>query len=67
MEEPAICCRFKVAELCGETLAKRVFADRRVELHLKKQLSVVDAAAAKKLFSELQCKVAQDRLDPTYR
>lgn len=54
--------RFKVAELHADTLAKRTFVDRCIELHLKKELSAVDAAAAKMLCSELQCKVVDECL-----
>ena len=54
--------RFKLAELQAEVLAKRVFVDRCIELHLKKQLSAVDAAAAKMLCTELQCKTVDDCL-----
>jgi len=54
--------RFKVAELHAETLAKRVFVDRCIELHLRKQLSAVDAAAAKMLCTELQCKLVDECL-----
>jgi acyl-CoA dehydrogenase len=54
--------RFKLAELHGEILAKRVFVDRCVELLLNKQLSAVDAAAAKMLCTELQCKVVDECL-----
>jgi alkylation response protein AidB-like acyl-CoA dehydrogenase len=52
--------RFKLAECYGEILAKRVFVDRCVELLLKKQLSAVDAAAAKMVCTELQCKVVDE-------
>jgi acyl-CoA dehydrogenase len=54
--------RFKVAELHAETLAKRTFVDRCIELHLRKELSAVDAAAAKMLCTELQCKVVDECL-----
>jgi alkylation response protein AidB-like acyl-CoA dehydrogenase len=54
--------RFKVAELHADTLAKRVFVDRCIELHLRKELTAVDAAAAKLLCSELQCKVVDECL-----
>ena len=48
--------RFKLAELSAEILAKRVFVDRCIELLLEKKLDAVDAAAAKMLCTELQCK-----------
>jgi acyl-CoA dehydrogenase len=54
--------RFKLAELSAEVLAKRVFVDRCIELHLQKQLNAVDAAAAKMLCTELQCKLVDDCL-----
>jgi alkylation response protein AidB-like acyl-CoA dehydrogenase len=54
--------RFKVAELYSDALSKRVFIDRCIELHLKKQLSAVDAASAKMLATELQCKVVDECL-----
>ena len=54
--------RFKLAELHAETLAKRVFVDRCIELHLQKKLSSVDAAAAKMLAGELQVKVVDECL-----
>jgi acyl-CoA dehydrogenase len=54
--------RFKIAELHAETLAKRVFVDRCIGLHLKKQLSAVDAAAAKLLCTELQCRAVDECL-----
>ena len=54
--------RFKLAELHAETLAKRVFVDRCIGLHLAKQLSAVDAAAAKMLCTELQCRAVDDCL-----
>jgi acyl-CoA dehydrogenase len=54
--------RFKLAELHAETIAKRVFVDRCIELHLKKELSAQDAAAAKMLCTELQCKTVDECL-----
>jgi acyl-CoA dehydrogenase len=54
--------RFKLAELHAQTLAMRTFVDRCIELHLKKELTAVDAAAAKMLCSELQCKVVDECL-----
>ncbi len=54
--------RFKIAELHSDTLAKRVFVDRCIELHLQKKLSATDAAAAKMLATELQCKVVDECL-----
>lgn len=54
--------RFKIAELHAEVLAKRVFVDRLIELHLKKELSATDAAAAKMLCTELQCRTVDECL-----
>jgi alkylation response protein AidB-like acyl-CoA dehydrogenase len=54
--------RFKLAELHAEVIAKRTFVDRCIELVLKKELSATDAAAAKMLCTELQCKVVDDCL-----
>jgi acyl-CoA dehydrogenase len=54
--------RFKIAELHAEVLAKRVFVDRCVALHLEKKLSSTDAAAAKMLCTELQCKAVDECL-----
>jgi len=54
--------RFKLAEMYADTLAKRVFVDRCIALLLKKELSAVDAAAAKLLCTELQCKVVDECL-----
>jgi alkylation response protein AidB-like acyl-CoA dehydrogenase len=54
--------RFKIAELHAEALAKRVFVDRCIELHLQKKLDPVSAAAAKMLCAELQCKAVDECL-----
>jgi alkylation response protein AidB-like acyl-CoA dehydrogenase len=54
--------RFKLAELHAETLAQRVFVDRCIALHLNKALSPVDAAAAKMLCTELQCRAVDECL-----
>jgi len=54
--------RFKLAELHAECLAKRVFVDRCIELHLKRKLSATDAAAAKLLCTELQCRAVDECL-----
>src|SRR5579859_1470658 len=54
--------RFKIAELHAETLSKRVFVDRCIALHMQKQLSAVDAAAAKMLCTELQCRAVDECL-----
>ena len=54
--------RFKIAELHADVIAKRVFVDRCIELLMQKQLSAVDAAAAKMLCTELQCKAVDECL-----
>jgi alkylation response protein AidB-like acyl-CoA dehydrogenase len=54
--------RFKLAELSAEILAKRVFVDRCIELLLEKKLDAVDAAAAKMLSTELQCRTVDECL-----
>lgn len=54
--------RFKLAELHAEALAKRCLVDRCIELHLHKELSAIDAAAAKMLCTELQCKMVDECL-----
>jgi alkylation response protein AidB-like acyl-CoA dehydrogenase len=54
--------RFKLAELHAQALAMRTFVDRCIELLLKKELDAVDAAAAKLLCTELQCKVVDECL-----
>ena len=54
--------RFKLAEMHAQALAMRSFVDRCIELLLDKQLDAVDAAAAKLLCTELQCKVVDECL-----
>jgi len=54
--------RFKIAELHADTVAKRVFVDRCIALLLEKKLTAVDAAAAKMLCTELQCRVVDECL-----
>ncbi len=49
--------RFQLAELHAEVLAQRVFVDRCIELHLKRELDATDAAAAKLVTTELQGRV----------
>jgi acyl-CoA dehydrogenase len=49
--------RFKLAEMRAEILAQRVFLDRCMELHLKQDLSAVDAAMLKLTTAELQGRV----------
>lgn len=50
--------KYKIAELATEVEMGRVFADRCVELHDKKQLDGATASMAKYSLTELQCKVA---------
>jgi acyl-CoA dehydrogenase len=49
--------RFKLAEMRAEILGQRVFLDRCIELHLKHELSAVDAAMLKLTTAELQGRV----------
>jgi alkylation response protein AidB-like acyl-CoA dehydrogenase len=54
--------KFKIAELTAQTQALRVFVDRCVELAVEKKLDSTEAAMAKMLAGELQCKVADECL-----
>lgn len=54
--------RFKVAEMAAQVQAARVFVDRCIELALEGKLDSTDAAMAKMLASELQCKVVDECL-----
>lgn len=54
--------RFKMAELQTQVQATRVFVDRCLELVLEDQLDSVDAAMAKMLATELQCRVVDECL-----
>jgi acyl-CoA dehydrogenase len=49
--------RFKLAEMRADILAQRVFTDRCIELHLKQELTAVDAAMLKLTTVELQGRV----------
>lgn len=49
--------RFKLAEMRADTLSQRVFVDRCIELHLKRELTAVDAAMLKLTTTELQGRV----------
>jgi acyl-CoA dehydrogenase len=49
--------QFKLAELATRVEAGRVYVDRCLELHLKKELDVPTAAAAKYFITELQFEV----------
>jgi acyl-CoA dehydrogenase len=54
--------RFKIAELHAAAVGLRVFVDRCIDLNLKRQLTGVDAAAAKMLCTELQCRAVDECL-----
>ncbi|HKT73185.1 MAG TPA: acyl-CoA dehydrogenase family protein [Steroidobacteraceae bacterium] len=54
--------RFKVAELSAQVQSARVFVDRCIELALDNKLDSIDAAMAKMVASELQCKVVDECL-----
>jgi len=49
--------QFKLAEMHADILMQRVFVDRCIELHLKEELSSVDAAAVKMVTTEMQGRV----------
>jgi acyl-CoA dehydrogenase len=49
--------RFTLAGLHAEVAAQRVFVDRCLELHLRRELDPVDAAACKLVTTDLQFKV----------
>lgn len=54
--------RFKVAELTALTQSARVFVDRCVELALTDSLDGTDAAMAKMIATELQCRTVDECL-----
>ncbi len=54
--------RFKIAELATETQIGRIFIDKCIELHLKKELDVPTAAMLKYAMTDLQCKVVDECL-----
>ena len=54
--------RFKVAELAALVQSARVFVDRCVELAVDNKLDSTDAAMAKMVASELQCRVVDECL-----
>jgi alkylation response protein AidB-like acyl-CoA dehydrogenase len=54
--------RFKVAELTALTQSARVFVDRCIELAVDDRLDSTDAAMAKMLATELQCRVVDECL-----
>ncbi len=54
--------RFKLAELATETQIGRVFVDKCIELHLKKELDIPTAAMLKFAMTDLQCKVVDECL-----
>jgi alkylation response protein AidB-like acyl-CoA dehydrogenase len=54
--------RFKLAELTAQVQSARVFVDRCIELSLDNNLDGTDAAMAKIVACELQCKVVDECL-----
>jgi len=54
--------RFKVAELTALTQGVRVFVDRCIELAVDNRLDSTDAAMAKMVASELQCRLVDECL-----
>jgi acyl-CoA dehydrogenase len=54
--------RFKIAEYTAQVQGARVFIDRCIELVLLDQLDSADAAMAKMVSTELQCKVVDECL-----
>ena len=52
--------QFKLAEMHTELEVARAYVDRCLELHLKKELDVPTAAAAKYYVTDLQCKVIDE-------
>lgn len=54
--------RFKLAELATETQIGRVFIDKCIELHMKKELDIPTAAMLKYNITDLQCKVVDECL-----
>jgi acyl-CoA dehydrogenase len=54
--------RFKVAELTAQVQSARVFIDRCIGLALDNKLDPTDAAMAKMVSTELQCKVVDECL-----
>lgn len=54
--------RFKIAELTAQVQSARVFVDRCIELAVDNTLDSTDAAMAKLVASELQCKVVDECL-----
>ena len=54
--------QFAVAQLSAEVLAQRVFLDRCIELHVRGELSAVDAARLKLTTTQLQGRVMDECL-----
>lgn len=52
--------KYKIAELATEVEMGRVFADKCLELHCKKELDGATASMAKYALTEIQCKVADE-------
>ena len=54
--------RFKLADVQSQTIMLRVFVDKCIEMHIKKELDANDAAIAKLLTSESLCKLVDECL-----
>lgn len=54
--------RFRLAEVKSQAVLLRVFTDRCLEMHLRKELDAVDAALAKMVTSETFCRCLDDCL-----
>jgi acyl-CoA dehydrogenase len=54
--------QFALAQLSAEVLAQRVFLDRCIELHVRGELSAVDAARLKLTTTQLQGRVMDECL-----
>lgn len=52
--------QFKLAEMHTELEVGRAYVDRCLELHLKKELDIPTAAAAKYYITDLQCKIIDE-------
>ncbi|MEH6547240.1 MAG: acyl-CoA dehydrogenase family protein, partial [Sneathiella sp.] len=54
--------QFKLAEVKSQAVMLRVYVDKCIELHLKGELTAVDAAMAKMQSTEMMCQVLDDCL-----
>ena len=54
--------QFKIAEMHTKLAVARVYVDRCLELHLKKELDIPTAAAGKYYITDLQCEVIDECL-----